>query len=77
VIRLNHLVLTVRDVEKAAASCFATLTEENLETSVRYRNHSGKSFETSMRNILTHVAMHGQYHPGRSTCGCAREARSR
>ncbi|WP_244563156.1 DinB family protein [Paenibacillus uliginis] len=29
-----------------------------------YTNSSGKEFMTSIRDILTHVALHGQYHRG-------------
>lgn len=32
-----------------------------------YRNQTGKQFQTSIADILTHVAMHGAYHRGQIT----------
>lgn len=40
------------------------LSEERLDDSVTYANQSGTLFQTSIRDILTHVALHGQYHRG-------------
>ena len=31
---------------------------------IRYRNSGGNTFENSVGEILTHVAMHGHYHRG-------------
>lgn len=41
-----------------------TLPEDRLDLPVAYRSQSGVPFETSARDILTHVALHGQYHRG-------------
>ncbi len=47
---------------------FKTLLEELVKTGldnlITYTNSSGKEFKTSIRDILTHVALHGQYHRG-------------
>ena len=40
------------------------LSEDRLQEKVAYKNSQGTSFETSVRHILTHVAMHGGYHRG-------------
>jgi uncharacterized damage-inducible protein DinB len=36
----------------------------NLDNVIAYTNSGGIAFETSIRDILTHVALHGQYHRG-------------
>ncbi|WP_026567572.1 DinB family protein [Bacillus sp. UNC41MFS5] len=40
------------------------LTNPALEQIVSYRNSKGIEFKNSVRDILTHVALHGQYHRG-------------
>ncbi|MCM3115500.1 DinB family protein [Neobacillus sp. MER 74] len=40
------------------------LTDSGLEQIVSYRNSKGIEFKNSVRDILTHVALHGQYHRG-------------
>ncbi|MBV7505386.1 damage-inducible protein DinB [Bacillus sp. sid0103] len=40
------------------------LTNPALEKIVSYRNSKGIEFNNSVRDILTHVALHGQYHRG-------------
>jgi uncharacterized damage-inducible protein DinB len=40
------------------------LANSTLEQIVFYRNSKGKEFKNSIRDILTHVALHGQYHRG-------------
>ncbi|GMK37791.1 hypothetical protein PCCS19_08450 [Paenibacillus sp. CCS19] len=42
----------------------ASLTEEQLDADLAYANQSGVPFRTPIRDILTHVALHGQYHRG-------------
>jgi uncharacterized damage-inducible protein DinB len=39
-------------------------SNSDLEQIVLYRNSKGKEFQNSVRDILTHVALHGQYHRG-------------
>ncbi|MBO7748726.1 DinB family protein [Paenibacillus sp. MWE-103] len=36
----------------------------NLENVIAYKNQTGRSYTTSVHDILTHVALHGQYHRG-------------
>ncbi len=40
------------------------LSNSELLDIVYYRNSKGKEFETPMRDILTHVLIHGGYHRG-------------
>lgn len=40
------------------------LKEEQLNDLIAYKNQSGTPFRTSIRDILVHVALHGQYHRG-------------
>ena len=37
---------------------------DTLEQRIAYRNSAGNSFDNSVGEILTHVAMHGHYHRG-------------
>ncbi|PLS01356.1 DinB family protein [Neobacillus cucumis] len=46
------------------AELLAGLSETNLEGVIVYKNSTGKEFSNSIRDILTHVALHGQYHRG-------------
>jgi uncharacterized damage-inducible protein DinB len=41
-----------------------SLTNPALKQVVSYRNSKGREFNNSVRDILTHVALHGQYHRG-------------
>jgi uncharacterized damage-inducible protein DinB len=40
------------------------IPNSDLEQVVSYRNSLGKEFTNTVRDILTHVALHGQYHRG-------------
>jgi len=40
------------------------LTDAELERLISYKNQSGNTYQTSIRGVLTHVALHGQYHRG-------------
>ncbi|MEK3990014.1 MULTISPECIES: DinB family protein [Robertmurraya] len=40
------------------------LTEQKGEQTVTYKNSTGTEFQDSIRDILVHVALHGQYHRG-------------
>lgn len=43
----------------------ATLEDDgSLEKVITYKNQTGASYSTSVHDILTHVALHGQYHRG-------------
>jgi uncharacterized damage-inducible protein DinB len=38
--------------------------DDTLQQRVHYVNSAGRSFENSVHEILTHVALHGHYHRG-------------
>ncbi|WP_426452522.1 DinB family protein [Paenibacillus sp. S-38] len=40
------------------------LPEDRLDKPIAYRSQAGVPFESSPRDILIHVALHGQYHRG-------------
>jgi uncharacterized damage-inducible protein DinB len=52
------------DMRREYADYLGSLKEEDLNVVLTYRNLSGKEFSTPVRDILTHVAMHGTYHRG-------------
>lgn len=41
-----------------------SLTEEDLNAPITYRNTKGVEFQTPMKDVLTHVGLHGAYHRG-------------
>lgn len=43
----------------------AQLTDTELRRVVSYRNTKGDAFDTPVGEILTHVALHAQYHRGK------------
>ncbi|MDZ7780708.1 MAG: DinB family protein [Gemmatimonadota bacterium] len=57
---------TLRERLASAFSAYlGGLDEAWLDRPVRYTNSAGASFETSVGDILLHVALHGQYHRGK------------
>lgn len=42
----------------------SALDEAALDAELEYRNQNGKAFRNTVRDILLHVALHGQYHRG-------------
>lgn len=50
--------------EMTIATFLTSLEEADLDRLVSYTNSKGIEFTNSVRDILTHVAMHGQYHRG-------------
>ncbi len=41
-----------------------SLAENDLDTLISYKTIKGDPFQTSIKDILTHVAIHGAYHRG-------------
>jgi len=52
-------------VGAAYRAYLADLAPEDLEREVTYTNSAGDAFGNSILDILTHVALHGQYHRGK------------
>lgn len=61
---LPELLSMVKQNEEAYKAYIGKLNEDDLDTIVNYQNQSGQPFQASVREILTHVALHGQYHRG-------------
>jgi len=45
-------------------SFFDALAEADLDHAVKYRNSKGVEFHTPIKDLLTHVTLHGAYHRG-------------
>ena len=62
--------LTIEECASLAEENFERLADYverfggDLQRGIVYRNSAGHSFESSIEDILLHVAMHGQYHRG-------------
>ena len=50
-------------------------TGERLDAPVAYRNTKGQPFESSLRDILLHIALHGAHHRGQIAALLRREGR--
>jgi uncharacterized damage-inducible protein DinB len=46
------------------AELLSNLSNTDLDRVVSYKNSKGTEFRNTIREILTHVALHGQYHRG-------------
>ena len=51
-------------LERTIEEYLRTLNEGALDQPLDYSNTAGKAFRNTPRQILTHVAFHGQYHRG-------------
>jgi uncharacterized damage-inducible protein DinB len=54
----------VKQNEESFTAFLTNLANTDLDNLISYTNSKGKEFKSSMRDILTHVALHGQYHRG-------------
>ena len=61
---LASLEQLVRDNELRYQRYIGGLTEMDLDRMLNYASQSGAKFSSSIRDILIHVALHGQYHRG-------------
>ncbi|MED1439460.1 DinB family protein [Aeribacillus composti] len=50
--------------EQSITSFLKNLTNRDLDNIVTYKNSKGIEFQNTLREILTHVALHGHYHRG-------------
>ena len=50
--------------EESITAFLSNLTNKDLDKLITYSNSKGIVFKSSIRHILTHVALHGQYHRG-------------
>src|SRR5262249_50827188 len=63
--------LTLDECERLSAELNAnyltyidSLTEADFDRIIAYKNTKGEPFQTSIKNILVHVGLHGVYHRG-------------
>ncbi|OAB43723.1 DinB family protein [Paenibacillus glacialis] len=54
----------IKQNEENFKTFLTEIAKTDLDNLITYTNSSGKEFMTSIRDILTHVALHGQYHRG-------------
>ena len=50
--------------EESLTTFLTNLANTELDKLIYYTNSKGKEFKSSIRDILTHVALHGHYHRG-------------
>jgi uncharacterized damage-inducible protein DinB len=50
--------------EESFKRFLTNLVNTDLDKLITYTNSKGKEFKSSVRDILTHVALHGHYHRG-------------
>jgi len=61
---LEECAALVSENRLAYKKFFEALSENDLNTAVKYRNSKGTAFHTPIKDLLTHVALHGAYHRG-------------
>lgn len=54
----------IKEAEENITTFLQNLKESDLDKTVSYRNSEGEKFENSVRELLTHIALHGHYHRG-------------
>jgi uncharacterized damage-inducible protein DinB len=54
----------IKQNEESFTAYFTHLANTDLDKIITYKNSKGREFKYSIRDILTHVALHGQYHRG-------------
>ena len=55
---------TAADLNRGYIEFIDSLSEADLDRSITYKNTKGDEFSTPIREILTHVGLHGVYHRG-------------
>lgn len=50
--------------KESLTTYLTNLSDTDLDKVISYKNSKGTEFKNSARDILTHVALHGQYHRG-------------
>ena len=61
---LDECERIARENHEAYRAFVGTLDRAALGASVRYRNSAGREFDSTVEDILLHVALHGAYHRG-------------
>jgi uncharacterized damage-inducible protein DinB len=63
-VSLESCVEMVNQNNHNYAEFLSNLSKTDLDQAVSYKNSKGTVFQNTIREILTHVALHGQYHRG-------------
>lgn len=61
---LDECEALMNEMTQTYSEFVADLSEENLENVARYKNSKGIEYQTSFRDILTHVLFHSMAHRG-------------
>ncbi|WP_138756223.1 DinB family protein [Paenibacillus sinopodophylli] len=61
---LQECTKLVKQNEEDFRNLLTELEKIDIDKLVSYSNSKGIAFKTSIRDILVHVALHGQYHRG-------------
>jgi len=64
VLSLDECERLAKENTAAFRDLVSRLTPELLEKLVTYRNSAGDQYTSTVKDILTHVALHGSYHRG-------------
>ncbi len=62
---VDELATLLDETHDRLSSYFDSLSDDELERSVRYVNSAGEAFENTVQEILLHLLLHGQYHRGK------------
>lgn len=54
----------IKQNEESLREFLDNLEKIEIDQLIIYKNSKGKEFKNSVKDILTHVALHGQYHRG-------------
>jgi len=63
-VSLDVCIALVKQNKESFTSILQSLTQERYNQTLSYTNSKGITFTNSVQEILTHVALHGQYHRG-------------
>jgi uncharacterized damage-inducible protein DinB len=61
---LQECVILEKANQIAYHQFLTELADEDIDLPIKYRNSKGLEFHTPVRDLLTHVALHGSYHRG-------------
>jgi uncharacterized damage-inducible protein DinB len=62
---LDDLARHIVKVHEGYERFVAQLSDAGFAGTIAYKNSAGQSFDNRVSDILTHVALHGQYHRGK------------
>ena len=60
----DECVAVAHENAESMRKLVGSMSEEDLDKRITYRNSAGAEFTTGLEDILMHVAMHGSYHRG-------------